>query len=169
MKRKIAIAVIAFAVVVSSVFPAAQAGAVTIERDSYAYLSEDDEDYDDDEQVDGYMEDEDDTINAGEFTKYDIRTSPARKTIRIGKSFYITVKPERNTEWEDYTDEEWDEICEENIDEIYYRSTKSSVASVNKETGKVTARKKGVATIKASVSLANGETAVYKTKVYVTR
>ena len=164
MKRKIAIVVMAFAVAVGAVFPATQAGAVTVERDSYAFLSEDEDDYSDDEQVDGDLEDEDDPIPAGEFTKYDIRTSPARKTIRVGKSFYIDVKPESDTEWEDYTDEEWDEICEENIDSISYRSTESSVASVNKTTGKVTARKKGIATIKTKISLANGETGIYKTK-----
>lgn len=106
---------------------------------------------------------------SGEFTKNDIVVTPAKKTIRVGQTFFIYVVTADESEWDDYSDEEWEEICENNIDSITYRSSMSSVASVNKKTGEVIGKKKGSAVIKTSINLANGESAIYKTKVYVTR
>ena len=105
----------------------------------------------------------------GELTKSDLKVSPAKKTIKVGKSFYIDIKAVDESEWEDLSEEEWKEICEENIDNISFRSTKSSVASVGKTSGKVNGKKKGTAIIKTTIDFANGESATYKTKVYVTR
>ncbi len=62
--------------------------------------------------------------------------------------------------------EEINDIWENNIDSITYRSTKSNIASVNKN-GKVTAKKKGKAIIKTNVVLADGTDFTYKTIVYV--
>lgn len=106
---------------------------------------------------------------AGRLISGDIVSSPAKKTIRIGKSFKVKLFAANDSEWEDLAPEEWDELCEENIDSIEFRSTRSSVASVNKVTGKVTGRKKGAAVIKTTINLANGEEATYKTKVYVVK
>ena len=118
-----------------------------------------------DAQADG-MEDEDDEIYAGELTKYDIKAAPSKKTIHVKESFKIRVLAQAESEWADLPDEEWEELCEQSIDSISYRSTKSSVASVS-SSGKVTGRRKGTAGIKTTIDLANGETVVYKTKVYV--
>jgi len=80
----------------------------------------------------------------------------------------INVVAQADSQFEDMPDEEWDELCEENIDSITYRSSKSSVASVS-SSWKVTGRRKGTALIKTEINLVNGESVVYKTKVYVTR
>jgi len=112
---------------------------------------------------------EDEEEAGGELTKSDLKVSPAKKTIKIGKSFYIQIQAVDESEWEDLSKEEWEEICEENIDNISFRSTKSSVASVGRTSGKVTGKKKGSAIIKTTIDFANGESATYKTKVYVTR
>lgn len=105
----------------------------------------------------------------GELTKSDLKVSPAKKTIKVGKSFYINIKAVDESEWEDLSKDEWEEICEENIDNISFRSTKSSVASVGKTSGKVKGKKRGSAIIKTTIDFANGESGTYKTKVYVTR
>ncbi|MFG6329715.1 MAG: Ig-like domain-containing protein [Lachnospiraceae bacterium] len=55
---------------------------------------------------------------------------------------------------------------ENDIDGITYRSTKSSIASVNNN-GKVIAKKKGKAVIKTMLALADGKEYIYKTTVYV--
>ncbi len=55
---------------------------------------------------------------------------------------------------------------ENDIDGITYRSTKSSIASVNNN-GKVIAKKKGKAVIKTMLTLADGKEYIYKTTVYV--
>lgn len=120
-----------------------------------------------DSEGDNAIEDEDDGDAAGEFTKYDLMVSPEKKTLKVGKSFTISIMPTDDSEWEDYSDEEWEEIVAENIDNISFRSTKSSVASVNKTTGKVKAKKKGTAVIKTTIDLVNGESVTFKTKVYV--
>lgn len=123
----------------------------------------------DGEEEDNSIEDEESGDNAGELTKYDLAVSPEKKTLKVGKSFTINVLAADDSEWEDYPDEEWEEILAENIDNISFRSTKSSVASVNKVTGKVKAKKKGTAVIKTTIDLANGESVTFKTKVYVTK
>jgi hypothetical protein len=157
MKRKMAMLVMALAVGTLSV-PATFAAAAPV-ADEY---DEDDDDYWDDD------EDEDDWW-AGELTAGDLRVTPAKKTLQVGKSFTLNIIAASDSEYEDLSDEEWDELCENNIDNISFRSTKSSVAYVNQETGKVKARKKGSCIIKTTIDLANGESVTYKTKVYVTR
>ena len=113
---------------------------------------------------------EDDEGDSGELTKGDILASPAKKTIKVGKSFYITLHPsdECDSEYADLPDEEWDELVDENIDSITFRSSKSSVASVNGK-GKVKGKKKGSAIIKTTVTFRDGSEGIYRTKVYVTR
>ena len=96
----------------------------------------------------------------------DIKVYPAKKTIRIGQSFYINIVVAYETEWNSY-DKEWNELCENNIGSINYRSTKTRVVSVNKITGKVVGKKKGCAVIKTTISLNNGQIKTFKTKVYV--
>lgn len=115
-------------------------------------------------------EDEAEPDECTELTKGYVVASPAKKTIKVGKSFYIDLYPsdEFDSEYGDLPDEEWDEIIEENIDSITFRSTKSSVASVNSK-GKVKGKKKGSATIKTTVTFRDGSEGIYKTKVYVTR
>lgn len=115
----------------------------------------------------GEAEDEEEI--SGELTKSDLKVSPAKKTIKIGDSFSIRIMAVDESEWIDLSAEEWEEICEENIDNISFRSTKSSVASVGKTTGKIKGKKKGSAIIKTTIDFANGESATYKTKVYVKR
>ena len=155
MKKKLLAAMMAAALCASSITP------VCAERTHAVgnrYEDEDDDDWDDDM----------DEMFSGELTKYDVRTSPSKKTIRIGKSFYINVVAQADSQFEDMPDEEWDELIEENIDSITFRSTKSSVASVNSK-GKVKGKKKGSATIKTTVTFRDGSEGIYKTKVYVTR
>lgn len=115
-------------------------------------------------------EDEDEDEESGQLTEGYVVVSPAKKTIKVGKSFYIDLYPsdEFDSEYGDLPDEEWDELIEENIDSVTFRSTKSSVASVNSK-GKVKGKKKGSATIKTTVTFRDGSEGIYKTKVYVTR
>lgn len=160
MKKKLLITFLALSMAAAPMSTAVAKTTTTTVIDESEESDDSEEDFDD-------SSDEEDF--SGEFTKYDIRTSPAKKTVQVGKTFYINVIPENNTEWEDLPDEEWEELCEENIDSITFRSTDSSIASVNKLSGKVKARKKGVAVIKTKIALANGESAVYKSKIYVTR
>lgn len=121
----------------------------------------------DEEDEDWYDDEPDDSC---ELTKGDIVASPAKKTIKIGKSFSIDLYPsdEIDEQYEDLPDEEWDELLEENIDGITFRSSKSSVASVTRS-GKVKGKKKGSAVIKTTVTFRDGSEGTYKTKVYVTR
>lgn len=124
--------------------------------------------YDDDEDsygYDDYDDDEDDYYD--ELLASEIAVNPEKKEIKKGKSFYISLVPADKSDWEGFSEEEWDEICEENIDSIEYSSTKKSVAYVSSFNGKVKARKKGSAVIKTTVSLVNGETVTFKTKVTV--
>lgn len=128
----------------------------------------------DDEDSDGvengdYEDDEDSEI-AVELTKGYVKVSPAKKTIKVGKSFMLDFYPSKDFEKEygDLPDEEWDELIEENIDDITFRSSKSSVAYVDSN-GKVKGKKKGSAIIKTTVTFADGSEGIYKTKVYVTK
>ncbi len=127
----------------------------------------------DDQEVEGdseELDDAEDAEDAGPVTRGDIMVSPAKKTIKIGKSFYIDLYPSDKfaEENEDLPDEEWEELINEGIDDITFRSTKSSVAYVNSK-GKVKGKKKGSAIIKTTVSFSDGSEGTYKTKVYVTR
>jgi len=127
-------------------------------------------DWEDDEDDWEDDEDEADDELACELTKGYVVASPAKKTIKVGKSFTINLYQSAACEKEygEIPDEEWDEIVEECIDDISFRSTKSSVASVNSN-GKVKGKKKGSATIKTIVTFRDGTEGIYKTKVYVTR
>ena len=126
---------------------------------------DDTEAWDDDED-----EDEDEAEDSKELTKGYVVVSPAKKTIKVGKSFTINLYQSAACEKEygEIPDEEWDELVEECIDDITFRSTKSSVASVNSK-GKVKGKKKGSATIKTTVTFSDGSEGIYKTKVYVTK
>ena len=53
-----------------------------------------------------------------------------------------------------------------NVKKINYKTTKKSVASIDKN-GKITAKKKGTATVKATVTLKNGKTKTVKMKITV--
>ncbi len=96
--------------------------------------------------------------------------NPAKKTIKVGKSFFIKICPSDDfeNEYGVLSDEEWDKWVGKNIDGITFRSTKKSVASVNSK-GKVKGKKKGSAVIKITVTFRDGSEGIYKTKVYVTR
>jgi len=123
--------------------------------------------------VQGSDDDDFDAIDpddSQELTKGDIVVSPAKKTIKIGKTFYIDLYPSKDVDeaYADLPDEEWEELLEESIDGITYRSSKSSVAIVN-SSGKVKGKKKGSAVIKTTVTFRDGSEGTYKTKVYVTR
>lgn len=126
----------------------------------------DDDDYDDSEDWDDWY---DDYYDNDELTVEDLAVSPAKKTIRAENSFYIDVIPSSDSGWEDLEEDDWEELCADNIESIEYRSTKSRVASVNKFTGKVKAKRKGSAVIKTRITLINDESIVLKTKVVVTR
>lgn len=123
---------------------------------------------DDGEAEEDSGDDEDD--EAGILTKGDIVVSPAKKTIKAGKSFNISLYPSADIdeEYQDLPDEEWEELFDDNTDGVIYRSTRSSVASVNSR-GKVKGKKKGTAIIKTTVTFSDGSEGTYKTKVYVTR
>lgn len=123
------------------------------------------------EDVEGDIPDDDDEADpeSKEIEKGDLIVKPAKKTIKIGQSFYISLAAALGSDYEDLPDEEWDEILENNVDSITFRSTKTSVASVNSRTGKVKGLKRGNAVIKTTVNLANGQTITFKTKVYVTK
>ena len=134
------------------------------DEDSYWYDAGVGDDYIDDE--DGYWDDDEDYYE-DELPASGLAVNPENKEIKKGKSFYISLVPADKSDWEGLSEEEWDEICEENIDSIEYSSTKKTVAYVNSFNGKVKARKKGSAVIKTTVSMANGETVTFKTKVTV--
>ena len=53
-----------------------------------------------------------------------------------------------------------------NVKKITYKSSKKSVATVNKK-GKITAKKKGTASVKATVTLKNGKTKTVSMKITV--
>lgn len=112
-------------------------------------------------------EEDEEPGTAGELTKNDLRVTPASKTVAKGKKFTVKVTLKKGAVDPELTKEELEELLEENIDSITFRSKKSSVASVNEETGKVTAKKKGTAVITATVNLVNGESVTFKTKVRV--
>ena len=90
---------------------------------------------------------------------------PAKKTILKGNKFQIKLSA--RLEEEDLDREELDALVAESIDSVTFRSTKSSVASVNSSTGVVTGKKKGSATIKTTIHTADGKTRTLKTVVYV--
>ena len=108
-----------------------------------------------------------DTLPGGELTKYDLRVFPSKKTLSTGQSFTLSIRPANESEFYGIPKEEWEEILAENVDSIIYRSEKSSVASVNRFSGKVTGRRSGYTTIHTEINLNNGDSVIYKTKVYV--
>lgn len=164
MKKRILTLLMAAAVFVSAVPVTAAAKTTTT-----TIIDDSEEDDIDDPSSSDDPSPKDDPEPSGELTKYDLSVYPAKKTIRIGETFSIDIVATDESEWADLDDPEWDELCEENIDSISFRSTKSSVASVNKVTGKVKGKKKGSAVIKTTIELADGESITLKTKVYVTK
>lgn len=170
MKKKLFTLLTAVAVCFSMI-PSAAANAKTT---TTTIIEDSETENDDDDSSNMSMdEDEDDNetgeIPGGELTKYDLSVYPAKKTIRIGQSFNIDIVATDESEFADLDDPEWEELCSENIDSISFRSSKTSVASVNKVTGKVKGRKKGTAIIKTTIDLANGESITLKSKIYVVR
>jgi len=101
-----------------------------------------------------------------EIEKGDIKVTPAKKKIGKKKSFNIKFAL-TNAFKEGKEQEEIDDIMENDIDSITYRSTKSSIASVNNEGKVTTGNKKGKAIIKTTITLADGKEYTYKTTVYV--
>lgn len=128
--------------------------------------SDDENFWDEDSDTDYEIDPEEDTIEASIFIIDDIRVSPAKKTIKKGKTFNIKIVAAGGSEFDDLSEEEWYDVYERSVDSISFRSTKSSVAYVNRN-GKVSARKRGSAVIKTTVNLSNGDSATFKTKVYV--
>lgn len=116
---------------------------------------------------DDSYEDEDEDIEAVTITADDLTVTPAKKTIKVKKSFTIGVALKDEKEFSDVSDEEIDEMIDDSIDQISFRSTKSSVAYVNKTTGKVIGKKAGSAYIKTTIICADGSSKTFKTKVYV--
>ena len=169
MKKKLLTLLLSAAVCVSaipgSVANAAKTTTTTIIDDE----EKGDDDIDDDDAAASTDDDDDDDVPGMELTKYDLSVYPAKKTIRIGQSFTIDITATDESEFADLDDEEWDELCENNIDSISFRSTKTSIASVNKTTGRVKGKKKGNAVIKTTIHLANGESVTLKSKIYVKR
>lgn len=133
---------------------------------------EDEDEYDDEaDEDDGDEADDDgDDDDAYELTKDDLVVKPAKKTIKVKNSFTINVRPSEDIvdEYADLPKEEWRELLEQNIDGITYRSSRSAVASVNRQ-GKVKGKKRGSAVIKTTITFRDGSEGSYKTKVYVTR
>ncbi len=103
--------------------------------------------------------------DAIQISKQDIKVTPSKKTINKKKSFSIKVGLTKEFT-EDKEQEEIDDIWESDVDSVEYRSSKSSVASVD-ENGKVKAKKKGKAIIKTIINLADSSEFIYKTTVYV--
>lgn len=170
MKKKMLVIAMA-AIVGVSAFPMAGSAKAVVTKLSQAEDEfEEEEEYEEEVEGEGWDEEDEDEEAAGELTKGDIMITPAKKTIKIGKSFYIGVAPSDEVEeiYADMPDEEWEELVEESIDGITYRSSRSAVASVSKS-GKVKGRKKGSAVITTTVSFSDGSEGSYKTKVYVTR
>lgn len=167
MKKKL-FALFLAATVCASAVPSTAANAKTT---TTTIIEDSETDSGDDDTMDSSIEDisEPDDDPGNVFTKFDLAVYPAKKTIRIGQSFTISIVASDESEWADLDDPEWEELCSEGIDSISFRSSKSSVASVNKSTGKVKGKKKGSAVIKTTIDLANGESITLKTKVYVTR
>lgn len=104
---------------------------------------------------------------AHEMTKSDICVTPAKKTLRIGRSFFISIQAEEGSPYEDLPDEDWDELTEENIEEITYKSSKPHIASVDTGTGKVKGLRKGTAVITSLIRFSDGTAASFKTKIHV--
>lgn len=120
----------------------------------------------------GETDDDDGDDNGGdngddlavEVTADDIFVSPAKKTMKKGGKFQIKLTVRTDG---DVTQEEIEEMLEESVDTVSYRSSDSSIASVNKTTGIVTGKKKGTATIKTKVVTADSKSKTRKTVVYV--
>lgn len=110
-------------------------------------------------------EEEEVIIPAIRIGKGDLTVTPAKKTIKKKGNVTVKVTPTSSFK-KDFSEEELDEILDEDIDQISYRSTNSSVASVNGN-GKVTGKKKGTAYIKTTIVLADATEITYKTKIYV--
>lgn len=110
-------------------------------------------------------EEEEEVIPAIRIGKGDLTVTPAKKTIKKKGTFTVKVIATSSFK-KDFSSEELDEILDEDIDQISFRSTNSSVASVNGK-GKVTGKKKGTAFIKTTIVLADATELTYKTKVYV--
>lgn len=180
MKKKLVTIIAVFSLCFSNVFPALSADAETVRRcntyfPSYDYFEE--KQKEEGSEIFGlgadtydYEEcDENEEISAQPIGLGDIMVTPAKKTIRIGFSFYINVVPIDEEEWEYYSDSDFEELCALSIDSIEYQSNNASVASVNRKSGKVKARHKGSAVIRTGINFSNGDLMVYKTKVYVTK
>ncbi|RKI41794.1 hypothetical protein D7V86_08830 [bacterium D16-51] len=122
------------------------------------------------DDTDAWDDDDAEEADSIELTKGYVVVNPAKKTIKVGKSFTVNLYQSSACEKEygEIPDEEWDELVDECIDDITFRSTKSSVASVNSN-GKVKGKKKGSAIIKTTVTFRDGSEGIYKTKVYVTK
>ncbi len=168
MKKKLLTLLLSAAVCVSAIPGSVANAAKTTTTTIIDNEEKGDDDIDDDDAA-ASTDDDDDDVPGMELTKYDLSVYPAKKTIRIGQSFTIDITATDESEFADLDDEEWDELCENNIDSISFRSTKTSIASVNKTTGRVKGKKKGNAVIKTTIHLANGESVTLKSKIYVKR
>ena len=168
MKRKLFILTMA-AIMGVTTFPAVSMA----ESKITVFAEDDDDDEDEDEDMeevnadDDSFEDDDEDVEAVTITADDLTVTPAKKTIKVKKSFTIGVALKDEKEFSDLDDEEIDEMIEDSIDQISFRSTKSSVAYVNKTTGKVTGKRAGSAYIKTTIVCADGSSKTFKTKVYV--
>lgn len=95
---------------------------------------------------------EDDAYALGKKILKTIKMKVSSKTLKPGKTYTAAVSAKLNRK---------------NVKSITFSSTKKSVATVNKKTGKVKAKKPGTAIIKAKVTLKNGEVKIVKMKIKV--
>ena len=94
------------------------------------------------------------TKEAAKIEKAILKTVAPKKTkatVKKGKATTLALSSELNIN---------------NVKKITYKSSKKSVATVNKK-GKITAKKKGTASVKATVTLKNGKTKTVSMKITV--
>ena len=165
MKKRIVAALLAFVMCSLPMPLSVQAGGdgsedYAEEDEALEYFDEEDPD------TDYEIDPEPDIIEANTLIPEDLRVSPAKKTMKKGRTFQIQVIAAGGSEFDDLTEEEWYDIYERSVDSVVFRSTKSNAAYVSRS-GRVTARRQGSAVIKTTINLSSGDSVRFKTKVYV--
>lgn len=89
-----------------------------------------------------------------------------KKTIRVGKSFTLKLKPANGFAWGSIAGD-WKKFCDSVVESVSFSSSNSKVAAVGKLTGKVKGKKAGSAVIRTVVKFKDGGKEIYTTKVIV--